>query len=185
MLQLLVLMVAVLALALPTSSNATVNACAAGKRMCVSKKASAILKCHAKAAKSANVTAGDLAACIQKAKDRFDGGAVASKGCFEKLEAKYGEAACLTANDTNSVGSTVDSFVDTIGCALDPATCGPTPTPTPLPCVATPTPPPLCGAAAAPACSAPCPTDAGECLDVGGSCQCVGGLPTPTPAPTP
>jgi hypothetical protein len=81
---------AVLTLAATEPSHATLNACAAGKKKCVNKKAAAILKCHTKAETPPNgLSAGDLATCIQKAKAKFDGGGNPSKGCFAKLEAKF------------------------------------------------------------------------------------------------
>ena len=55
----------------------------------------------------------------QKAADKFDGGATPSKGCFGKLEAKYG-GACLTANDADALETTVEVYVDTVTCELDP-----------------------------------------------------------------
>lgn len=129
-------------LALATPAHATLNACAAAKKLCVSKKTAALLKCHSKAEKPpAGLDPVKFAACIQKAKDKFDGGANPAKGCFAKLEAKYG-IGCLTSGDTAALEAKVDAYVDDVVCALDSGggTC-PTPTPTPLP---TPVPTPNC-----------------------------------------
>ena len=64
----------------------------------------AILGCYGKAA-SAGVPVDP--ACIQKAQDKFDGGADPTKGCFAKLEAK---PPCLTTGDTAALETQVDTF---------------------------------------------------------------------------
>ena len=128
----LIAAVTVAALALATPSHATLNACAAAKKACVAKKTAALLKCHSKAEKPPNgLDPQKFAACIQKAKDKFDGGANPAKGCFAKLEAKY-PGGCLTTNDTAGLEAMADAYVEAVICALDPGagTC-PTPTPTP------------------------------------------------------
>ena len=101
-----------------TSAHASSNACAAGKEKCVSKKAAAILKCYGKADKP-GLTPGDLAICIQKAKDKFDGAADPTMGCFAKLEAKY-PGTCLTTSDTAALEDKVDAFTTAMFCALHP-----------------------------------------------------------------
>ncbi len=101
------------------------NKCSAGKKKCVLKKVNALLKCHQKAAKAG--TAVD-AACLQKAKDKFDGGLVPAKGCFAKLEAKV--PPCLTTGDTAALEITADAFVADF---LDEINPPPTPTVTPTP----------------------------------------------------
>jgi hypothetical protein len=128
-----------LVLAVAAPSHATLSACSAAKKACVAKKVAALLKCHAKNEKPPGVDPVKHAACIQKAKDKFDGGAVPAKGCFAKLEAKYG-AECLTSSDAVPLEATVDAFVDDVVCRLDPAggTC-PVATATPTP-IATATP---------------------------------------------
>jgi hypothetical protein len=149
-----------IALAVAAPSHATLSACSAAKKACVAKKVAALLKCHAKNEKPPGVDPVKHAACIQKAKDKFDGGAVPAKGCFAKLEAKYG-AECLTASDTVPLEATVDAFVDDVVCQLDPAggTCLPTATPT---VAATSTP----GETATPApTSTPVPTATPSCGD--------------------
>jgi hypothetical protein len=107
------------------------NVCSAGKKKCVSKKTKALLKCHVKAEAKGVVLD---AVCVQKAKDKFDGGLDPSKGCFEKLEAVPG---CLTEDDTAAVEAKVDAFIDDIVSALDPGFATPTPpaTATPPPTV--------------------------------------------------
>jgi hypothetical protein len=88
--------------------------CTAGKTKCVMKKTTGLLQCHVKA--EATGLAVDPS-CITKAEDKFDGGAVPTKGCFEKLEAKGG---CMTQDDTAAVETLVDTFVDDIVTDLDP-----------------------------------------------------------------
>lgn len=122
------------ALAIATPAHATLNACAAAKKLCVSKKTAALLKCHSKAEKPpSGLDPVKFAACIQKAKTKFDGGPNPAKGCFAKLEAKYG-VGCLTSGDTAALEAKVDAYVDDVVCALDSngGTC-PTPTATPTP----------------------------------------------------
>ena len=105
------------------------NLCSVRKKKCVAKKVKALLECHYRAEKSGTLDAG----CVQKAKDRFDGGADPTRGCFAKLEAAGG---CLTMNDTSVVETKVDGFVRDVDCALDPASpecAAPTPTFTPTP----------------------------------------------------
>ena len=150
---------ALMALAFATSSHATLNACSAAKKKCVAKKAAALLKCHSKNEKPpTGLTPAQFAACIQKANDKFDGGADPTKGCFAKLEIKF-SGGCLTINDTVALEAKVDAFVDDVVCELDAGsgTCPATPTPaaTPTP---TPTLPPT-----------PTATPTG-CLPNGGSC---------------
>jgi hypothetical protein len=123
-------------LALATEAQATLNACTSAKEACVAKKTAALLKCHSKNSKPpAGLAPAKFAACVQKAKDKFDGGANPAKGCFAKLEAKYGVGGCLTAGDVAALETQVDDFVDAVICALDPAagTCPVVPTPTPMP----------------------------------------------------
>jgi hypothetical protein len=96
-------------------STVSVNPkCTGGKTKCVAKKTDGLMKCHAKA-ESSGLPVDSL--CIQKAHDKFDGGLIPSKGCFEKLEAKGG---CLTTDDTPVVEAAVDAFVDDIVTDLDP-----------------------------------------------------------------
>jgi hypothetical protein len=117
----LVLATGTFALALVTPAHATLNKCAAGKKKCVAKKAQALLKCHTLAEKIGADVATDpkIQACLQKAHDKFDGGAVPGKGCFAKLEAKN-PGMCLTTNDTAQLESTTDAFVTDVVTTLDP-----------------------------------------------------------------
>jgi hypothetical protein len=124
---------ALVALTLAAPAHATLNACAAAKKLCVAKKVAALLKCHSKNEKPpAGLDPAKFAACVQKAKDKFDGGANPAKGCFAKLEAKY-PGGCISTNDTAALETKVDDFVDDVICALDPGagTCPAVPTPTP------------------------------------------------------
>ncbi len=137
------------------------NKCVAGKTKCATTKAGALLGCHAKAF---GKDIGVDAACIAKAKSKFDGGATPAKGCFEKLEIKGEKAGakpavvCPTTDDTAAIEAKIDAFVDEVVCALEPAGCVvATPTITPTPTV-TPTPDPNCGNGA---------LDSGEQCDTG------------------
>ncbi len=90
------------------------NKCAGGKINCANIKQKALLVCHQKA--ELKGTAVDPA-CIQKAEDKYSGGAVPSKGCFAKLEAKGG---CFTVGDSATIENKVLAFVLDVVTELDP-----------------------------------------------------------------
>ncbi len=181
--------------AMITPAHAALNACASAKKQCVAKKTAAILKCHAMNEKPPGISLVKFQACVQKAKDKFDGGANPAKGCFAKLEAKF-PGGCLTTLDVANLEATVDAFVDDVICQLDPSegTCPvPTPTLTPTPTV-TPTPPapPTCndalqnGGETGVDCGGPCPGcplgggcgSASDCVNAicsAGQCVCGAG----------
>jgi hypothetical protein len=81
------------------------NKCSAGKKKCVANKVKAILGCYGKNATKPDPVA--LAACIQKAQDKYSGGADPTKGCFAKLELK---PPCLTTGDSPALEAKVDAF---------------------------------------------------------------------------
>ncbi len=119
----------------PAFPAPVLNKCSSGKKKCVSKKTKALLKCHAKAEKKGLVVDP---VCIQKAHDKFDGGADPTKGCFEKLENKVPND-CVTFDDTAAAEAKVDAFVFDVVSEVDPNFATPTPTLTaPVP-TATPT----------------------------------------------
>ncbi len=66
----------------------TQTKCGAGKKKCVAKKLKSILKCYEKAQKPGAPMDPNTKGCIDKAMDKFDGGAKPEKGCFVKLETK-------------------------------------------------------------------------------------------------
>lgn len=131
----LAVVTALVALTIATPSHATLNACSAAKKKCVSKKTAALLKCHFKNEKPPGLTPALFATCLQKAKDKFDGGLNPVKGCFAKAEAKF-PGGCLTTGDTAALEAKADAYVDDVVCELDAGsgTCpAPTPTSTPPP----------------------------------------------------
>src|SRR5262249_10885672 len=70
--------------------------CGAGKKKCVANTVKQLLACYQKA-----VARGEAvdASCLQKARDKLDGGSEPARGCFAKLEAKYplsGPTPCQT-----------------------------------------------------------------------------------------
>ncbi len=105
----------------------TLSKCSAAKKQCVAKKVAGLLKCHQKAEKAGTVVSP---LCLQKVRDKFDGGSHPAKGCFAKLEAKLTD--CVSTGDTALVEGMADAFVNLVICQLDPAagTC-PVPTVTP------------------------------------------------------
>jgi len=121
---LVALCVALLSLLSAASAPAALNKCAAAKRLCVAKELAALLACHAKAAKPPGLAPGKLDSCLQKVKDKFDGGGTPAKGCFAKLEAKFPQT-CLTTDDTAALQAAVAAAVAATNCALDPDTCLP------------------------------------------------------------
>jgi len=138
-------------LAIAPPAHSTLNKCAAAKNLCVARKTAALLKCYQRNTKPPNgLSPAKLAACIQKARDKFDGGLNPAKGCFAKLEAKF-SGNCLTTGDVAGLEARVDAFVDEVVCALDSngGTCPPTPVPT---------------------ATAPVPTVTPVCLSLGAPC---------------
>ena len=93
--------------------------CLVSKNKCMSKKAGSLLKCEEKAETPGKPPDPNFAACEDKAKGKFDGGADPTKGCFEKLENKPGND-CITINDTASAEAAVENCVDQIVAAIDP-----------------------------------------------------------------
>jgi hypothetical protein len=87
----------------PTYPVPVLNACSAGKKQCVSRLAAALLGAHAKAEKTGQLDQGR----IQRAEDKFTGGATPEKGCFAKREAK---GVCLTTGDTAAIHDAVDGL---------------------------------------------------------------------------
>ncbi len=88
--------------------------CAAAKEKCVAKRGACLLGCHAKA-ESTGIPVDPT--CVQKCEGKFDGGAVPSKGCFAKLEAKLG---CATTGDSPALAATTDAFVLDAVTQVDP-----------------------------------------------------------------
>lgn len=94
--------------------------CLASKNKCVAKKARALLKCEQKAETPGKPADPNADGCVDKAKEKFDGGVEPDKGCFEKLENKAGND-CITFDDTASLESLVDQCVADLIAAVDPA----------------------------------------------------------------
>jgi hypothetical protein len=93
------------------------NKCAAKKQQCVDKYAVYLLKCHMKAELKALGPPDPL--CVQKASNKFDGGANPAAGCFEKLETAAA-GGCYTNDDTAAQKSAADAFVNAVVTAVDP-----------------------------------------------------------------
>jgi hypothetical protein len=114
-------------MALATAADAQVfNKCVSGKALCVAKKTQALLKCEAKAAKLGvdPTTDSRILACLQKAKDKFEGTG-GKQACFAKVEAKANpskpETICITTGDIAAMEAKVDAFVaDVIGALETP-----------------------------------------------------------------
>jgi len=169
----LALVGSLVALTVATPSHATLNPCSAAKKKCVAKKAAALLKCHFKDEKPPGLSAGAMTTCLQKAKDKFDGGVTPAKGCFAKLEAKY-PGGCLTVGDTTTLENITDAYVAQVVCKLDPLSgfC-PVPTPTPTCPAPPPTPTPTSTPVGCFAVGQACVVGSQCCSNVcmGGNCQ--------------
>jgi cysteine-rich repeat protein len=92
----------------PSFPSSPLNACLAGKHKCVSKKIKSLLGCFSK--NETKPSASALTTCLQKAEDKFDGGADPAKGCFEKLE----PGSCLTVDDTAAIEVKLDAFAESL-----------------------------------------------------------------------
>ena len=134
----------------PSHPQPVLNKCSSGKKKCVFKKTAGLLGCHAKAGLKGVLDP----ACLQKHKDKVDGGSEPAAGCFARLEAESG---CLTTGDAVVLEAKIDAFVDDVVCELDPSggTC-----------------PASCDVSPFPACGGPCPGD-GVCTIGYGICRCV------------
>jgi hypothetical protein len=91
--------------------------CGLKKINCVRRDSAAQLACHYKAQ---NTGALDPL-CLQKAKNKFDGGGDSSRSCFARFEASNPPCstfACLTCNDTGSLATRIDEFVCEVAGAL-------------------------------------------------------------------
>lgn len=95
------------------------NKCAGGKEKCVSTKVAGLLKCHVKAESTGVLDP----TCVQRVKDKFDGGPVPPNSCFARQEAHY---TCFTTGDTAALEAKVDAFIDDVVQELDPASPPPT-----------------------------------------------------------
>lgn len=93
------------------------NKCAAQKEKCLTTYVTALLKCHQKAELKA--LGPPDPSCVQKAEDKFHGGANPTKGCFEKYEiAAAGQ--CFTNDDTAAAKSVADAYVSAVVGNVDP-----------------------------------------------------------------
>jgi hypothetical protein len=93
----------------PSYPSPILNLCSARKKKCVLKKAAGKLKCHEKCQKDPGKCGDALTRCLEKATDKFDGGAKGiAYSCFGKLEAKGG---CVTTGDMATLEAKVDAFV--------------------------------------------------------------------------
>ncbi len=101
--------------------------CGAGKKKCVSKKLSGLLKCHRLAQTPGKPADPNANGCVDKVKAKFDGGTDPAKGCFEKLENRTPND-CLTLDDTVALEALVDDCVDQLLAGLATTTTTTTPT---------------------------------------------------------
>jgi hypothetical protein len=114
---------------LPASRTVAID-CFPGKSRCIGNAVKSLLRCHVTAEKKgAAISAPAQVECLQRARGKFDGGALVppepARGCFEKLEARQdpGDPAqvCATEDDTAAQGAKIEAFVEDVVQRLDPA----------------------------------------------------------------
>jgi hypothetical protein len=103
----------------PSFPTASLNRCSSSKITCVRRELYGILGCYAKAVKRGFLVDPT---CVARYRTKFDGGTDPTRGCFAKLEAKYG-ATCPTTGDTSDFETKVDDFVTDVASKLEPL-CG-------------------------------------------------------------
>ena len=97
----------------PSAPPSTLSKCIAGQQKCVANLVKALLGCEGKQVAVPNSTA--LSACVQKAVDKFTGGADPTKACFAKAEKSGG---CGVAGQSASVLANAQAFHAQVASAL-------------------------------------------------------------------
>jgi hypothetical protein len=93
--------------------------CGVGKKKCVAKKLSGLLKCYQKAQAPGKPEDPNTGGCVDKVKAKFDGGAEPEKGCIAKLEAKSGNDCLPALGNIAELEQLVDDCVADIVAALE------------------------------------------------------------------
>ncbi len=93
--------------------------CGAGKKKCIASKVSGLLKCHEKAQKPGAPDDPNTKGCIDKVRAKFDGGEEPAKGCFAKLESNSRSDCLPPRGNTAAVEDLVDACVTTAIAALE------------------------------------------------------------------
>ena len=100
--------------------------CGVGKKKCVAKTLSGLLKCFQKAQTPGGPTDPNSAGCVDKATSKFDGGSDPSMGCVAKLESKIGNDCLPPVGNTGGLSRLVDSCTTALLTRLEatlPAGC--------------------------------------------------------------
>ncbi len=84
--------------------------CGVGKKKCVAKLLSGLLKCQQKAQTPGKPTDPNADGCVDKATAKYTGGPEPAKGCFAKLEAKVPND-CQFTNDSGALQALVQDCV--------------------------------------------------------------------------
>jgi cysteine-rich repeat protein len=101
----------------PNFPPSTLSKCASSQQKCVTNLVKGLLGCYSK-----NATKPDpvkTPACVQKALDKFTGGADPTKGCFQKIEAKMPNDCQTTGHSADLLAATqnyVNNLVATLEC---------------------------------------------------------------------
>ena len=114
--------------ALSHDAVAVQSKCLAGKNKCAATHLTKLLKCHQVAETPGRSPDPNFNGCVDKAREKLDGGLEPEKGCVEKLEGKTPND-CITIDDTALIAGIAASCVDALVTALDPppltqAKCG-------------------------------------------------------------
>lgn len=92
--------------------------CYAGKHKCAAQGLKKLLKCHQKAQTPGMPAHPNTNGCLDKAREKLDGGAFPAKGCVEKLEDNSRNDCILPMNNQDEISTAVDACVAAIVGAL-------------------------------------------------------------------
>ena len=85
--------------------------CGVGKKKCVAKKLSGLLKCFQKAQAPGKPMDPNTGGCLDKVRSKFDGGGAPEDGCVAKLEAKAGNDCKPPMGNQAALGTLAESCV--------------------------------------------------------------------------
>src|SRR4029453_7550045 len=91
--------------------RSTQTKCGVGKKKCVAKLLTGLLKCQQKAQTPGKPVDPNADGCVDKAVAKYPGGADPAKGCFAKLEAKDPND-CQFTGDSGALQDLVEDCVN-------------------------------------------------------------------------
>jgi hypothetical protein len=108
----------------------TQTKCGVGKKKCVAKLLTGLLKCQQKAQTPGKPVDPNADGCVDKAVAKYTGGADPAKGCFAKLEAKDPND-CQFTGDSGALQDLVEDCVNDLVAVVTPGTTTTSTTTTP------------------------------------------------------